>query len=331
MKKEVISLDQSFMPSEVQPDARKADILIITALFEELNAVQDYFTTLLEDTTDNTNEDNIDSECSTGFIIEKFSEAGPQRIRDRWLSIDRYRITDLNDRQLEVAVTHLPMMGNSASALKSFHLIQQLTPNLVILTGIAGTLKPKQLKLGDVGIASFTEWKTPNKVSEYKDLDHKDKNNKPFIGPQVEVRTLRPPVAKSVSAPYRAALNKLTRATGQLPFTDTNKPKEQEIKVGRLFSSEFVLNFKYWRELYAKDYDFIEMEAGGVLHAIEESDSAFRANGINRSPPEFICIKGISDECHKKKDDHWREVASKNAAHATLLFLNEAFELILGE
>ena len=95
------------------------DILIITALLEERKQIQIFLSELVKKAS------SYDIEDASITIIE-------QKQVDKRNNIKRFFITYKSGQSLTIGITHLPIMGNAASALSAYHLIRTYLPKSII-------------------------------------------------------------------------------------------------------------------------------------------------------------------------------------------------------
>lgn len=206
------------------------------------------------------------------------------------------------DGSYEVAVTMLNDMGNVEAAQHATRALHDLTPDYVLMVGIAGGVRGK-VKLGDIIVARQVWYYEPAKVNSdssqlrpivypadpllldrtqnYTDLSWRD-----LIQTTRPSRRTRKPSSEEQSEIVFAAI-----ATGEKVIADT----------------EFM---KQIRQLHAKIAG-VEMEAFGVAVAAANS----------RDRPRFIAIRGICDFADRSKNDAWHHYAAESAAAFTIGFL----------
>ncbi len=220
-----------------------------------------------------------------------------------------------------IGTVHLSKMGQADSALETYFLGRTHTPKLIILCGIAGTLDPKQLGLGDVIIATAVDWRNADKIL----------HDRTCPTPQDYRIEIRPRFRQEYKGgAINCALNVAEKKCDQLPSNTPGstahdlrlqhfaKAKENKIVVGPVLTSSFVLNHKMTRDDLAKQKLLaIEMEAAGA----ELARQMLNENYGDKGAVELIVIRGICDECHDKKDTAWRPIASENAMWTAMEYL----------
>lgn len=228
--------------------------------------------------------------------------------------IERWKLTFEGPKaHLCLGTSHLRRMGVANAAVEISRLVEFYSPNFVIMAGIAGSLKPNTVKLGDVVIGEFVRWEGYNKISPNGDcLDFRVKDPQTLSVLDGLVRTLRAFAQDGVTLPssdkeYLKQFESL--ADKPLPANG--------IHVGGIMSWDYVLNHAAIRD--AKHASVkphviaVDMESAGLLYALE---------GRSTKP---IVFRGISDECDKKPDsesgDPWRQIAADNAVACMFRFL----------
>ena len=107
------------------------------------------------------------------FAIEDYlPRCGAELIRNSWmdeqLHIDRWNLPREGLPNLEIATGFVNRMGNASSALETYIFLERLSPRFVFLCGIAGSLRPKKAKLGDVVVGKSVDWWILNKITDQK-------------------------------------------------------------------------------------------------------------------------------------------------------------------
>lgn len=187
-----------------------------------------------------------------------------------------------------VMVVHLPHpgAGNVISGIVTSQALCAYNPEVVISFGIAGSLRPSEVKLNDVVYSTQVYY-----VDLRKDL-----------GPSQSVAKRLPEI--NVHETFLRVLESVSERVG-----DRHGFAIQPVLVA---SSEAVIKAKdAQRRTLVKhaiaDISVVEMEAYGVLRAAQLA-------GFGGDAPLAVAIKGISDDATSAKDDAHDVSAVRNAA-----------------
>jgi nucleoside phosphorylase len=234
-----------------------------------------------------------------------------------------------NGEAYTVAVLRQIEQGNGEAQDAARDLIDDLAPELVIIVGIAGGLPSDDLTLGDVVIATrihdFTlEARKAGEEASYsvtggpidKTLASAVANlaaREDELGDWVAGLPARPPVTwQTVGRLYgpaewqRELCEKLEHHYGQ-----GSAPRAPRYIAGPIASSDRLVNdpaLLFPWVAAARNLLAIEMESGGVYHAVRD-----------RCP--MLAIRGISDLVGLKRSDAWAKFACAAAAALTRAFL----------
>lgn len=220
-----------------------------------------------------------------------------------------------------IGTTHLHKMGQADCALETYYLARIYNPRLIILCGIAGTLDPAKVALGDVIIATAVDWRNADKIlhtpacatADAYEVEVRQRFRSEFRGDAIDL-ALKVATEKSAQLPSNLA----GTGTNALRTAHFKNAKSNKIVTGPVLTSSFVLNHKGKRDAFAKDKVLaIEMEAAGAELARQMINKGVEDD----SAVDLIVVRGICDECHKKKDTAWRTIASENAMWTTLEYL----------
>lgn len=196
-----------------------------------------------------------------------------------------------------VAVTVLPRMGLVTAALTTRRLLEYISPELVLLVGIAGGLRG-EVMLGDVVIPGETYEYEAVKVTPSGDQAHG------LITP-VSADHLAAIMQHDLSD-WRASLAK------EMPHGNLDPPS---VRLGDAMASghKVIADSERGRalKLAHRKTVAVEMESFGVAEACRQ---AFIAT-------PFLAIKSISDYADAQKDDRWRRFCCASAADLTIRLL----------
>jgi len=249
---------------DVMKEYAPVDIVIITALKDELNAV-----------------------------LAVFDEKTPSIEQKGPLSAFRGRIqNEVLDRPIEIVAIQAPGMGNVAAAQTVARAIDVWNPSHLILAGIAGGVKSKDIdSLGDVVIADQIVGYEPGKVRN-SGLEHRWEVFRPTYPLLTAAREIsqqdwwkiisKPRPSGGTSRPPKAHFGVVASGEKVIASADTIKDLKS-----------------VWSKLAA-----VEMEGYG---------SAF-ASYTSASRTGFLMAKSLSDWSNSKKDDRWREYACSASA-----------------
>ncbi|MDI1437623.1 hypothetical protein [Polyangium sorediatum] len=223
-------------------------------------------------------------------------------------SYEETEYTTRKGRCLRVVAAAQTQMGMPASAVLAAKMILRFTPKLVAMVGIAGGAKSDKQKYGDVLV--------PNRTFDYNAGKLTIRDNKLHFEPDYD------PIR--ISERLRSRLDYWSKERPGLDEISIQWPvgRQQtriDIHVGPLGSGAAVIDAKlpmfevleHWRKLIG-----IEMEAYGVHLACQSA---------RQPPPEFLCMKSISDFATSKTDE-WRDYAAYTAAQVCYRFLTEEWE-----
>lgn len=255
-------------------------------------------------------------------------ESAPARAA---LGADRYMdasyFADSDDAHPDVVVAEIGEMGNISSSGFTTQVVEDLRPEVVILTGIAGGAvsadgKHRQgVDLGDVFLPHFVHYGDLRKLDDAKgDQKRYNPHDHPshrLLQAAKACSTRWPewhntiPVAPPSAKPAVAVLSEGTLVSGEKIFGDKRHPEQRRL-IGE------------YPEAVA-----VEMEAYGVGRGCYEARSAVDYN------PGFLIVRGISDlvtasvdgesdvqqdavkDQNQKQRDDWREFAAAAAAAYT--------------
>ncbi len=201
----------------------------------------------------------------------------------------------------EVAVTMLSQMGNVEATQHTLRAIQDLSPDYVLMVGIAGGVEGS-VRLGDVVINT--------QVIYYEQV--KQRPDGPDHRPQIypaDPRLLER--AQNYSDITWRELIPITRPRQRRKTVEADASAVifGPIAVGEKIVADAAVVASF-RNFHSKIVA-VEMESFGVAVAA--------ANSVDR--PRFLAIRGISDYANAKKNDQWQDYAAAAAAAFAIGFL----------
>lgn len=282
----------------------RLDCLVVTALFDvEYESLSN----------------QLDTRVANAAAAPKVEREKRWEQADLLQGVERWKLT-YNDeegpKRLTLGTSHLRRMGIANAAVQIHRLVDFYNPNFVLMAGIAGSLEPEKVRLGDVVIGNFVRWEGYDKISPKDDgcWELRPTETETLKMHDGIVATMRTFAGDEISLPsndatYRAQFPKLNNKT--------KAPRPNEVHVGGIMSWDYVLNHKDIRDAKHRavtpEVLAVDMESAGLLFALSET------------PTKAIVFRGISDECHKKPDskakDPWRKIAADNAVACMFRFL----------
>lgn len=308
--------DLGFMDKEAGVD-EYYDVLIITALDLENKAVVEHLKRL----------------------NAKLDEKGSQRRK----GTTRWVLPKSESRgHLDLRLRCLRYAGNGYAGIDLLNLILSVQrPRLVVFCGIAGSLDVNNAQLGNVIVSRSVHWRGFDKIEgdelamEMRKKNLTDYRTNPEIltlleeyiekgTPSAEVRYKTDgdfsKKAEQWLIEKKASFGSDLDQFDPLDYVKTTKPIA---RIGKLMSWDFVLNKRDLRDkvkLDDRDYYAVEMESGGLAHAIEKATAPTESPKI-----DFFSVRGISDLSCNKSDDFFRDLAADHAAAFTVGFLHAEY------
>jgi len=194
-----------------------------------------------------------------------------------------------------VVVTRTLSQGNRSISAAYRALIDEYSPRIVVLLGIAGGIH-KDLKLCDVVIADS--------------VHYYDRRAETADGSCRRIESFTP------RSSIRALANRVFDELGDLPrLAASNNSFEDEFSVffGPIGCGEAVIKYReaeerIWLQRVNDKMLALETEAAGASQQFEEDElrSDVKTQGL-------LIIRGISDHADHAKDDRWRKPAVHNA------------------
>jgi nucleoside phosphorylase len=200
-------------------------------------------------------------------------------------------------------------MGQTSAAIETYAFLERAESSIVILCGIAGSLKKNDFKKGDVIVAKKVSWAIQDRMADSRDTEspcHKYRwKNKG---------------GKSYEADFskRLELNVLNFLKGQMG--------SRAVHCEEIFSWEYVADGESVTKYIlanAANAACVEMEAGGFLGALARY-STIRGG----RPMEGFVVRGISDYTDEKdKVTNDRTLAAENAAIVALGLVEQLVDI----
>lgn len=232
-------------------------------------------------------------------------------------------------RSYTVAVSRLVEQGNGEAQSAARDLIEDLSPRLVLVVGIAGGLPSDEVKLGDVVLSTRIQDFSLEAQKYGKATTYAAKGGpvSPSLAAAVAILSARERELGDWTAhlPPQPAVDWTTpgRLYGPQPWQDELRSKLEHhygagassrvprFTAGPIASSDRLVKSPDLVILWlatSRDLLAIEMESGGVYRALQE-----------RCP--MLAIRGISDLVGLERDDAWTKYACASAAAFTRAFL----------
>lgn len=308
----VTSLEQS-----VEDLRESIDVVIITVKAEEFNAVMNQFRS-----------------CSAG------SARGGGRDYTLF-DVPLSAVSDSQSRLLKVAVTRSPAQGQAVAEQVTRDVLRDLSPQWILLVGIAGCVPDPECSLGDValGLAVFDlsvnaqAYGSPAEYAIKEVPVHPEVQNFAatvaglaqrlgnwfdiHLPEHGELRRLDRPTVDLAPVRFVGPADWQAKVRKVLQGTETRSPQVVGVPIassGSLVKDPEVV--KAWLQV-ARQIRAIEMEAAGVYRV---------AHG---RPPDVpvpaLAIKGISDIVGYVKEEAWVRYACEAAAAFAYAFLATGF------
>lgn len=257
---------------------------------------------------------------------------------DKLLEIDRWHIRANDGEEIEIATGYINGMGNARTALETLIYLERVSPRFVFLCGIAGSLEPDEIGLGDVILGKTVEWWNLNKVQPTADARYLQIGDSYFRKEITTVGDHTNHWNKRLSDFQNSNTKQLMSNNDKtlLQLKARISPKTPNVRAnlvhyGKIVSWEYVLSHEQLRkELRRATIDglAIEMEGAGFCSSVKRRNEELAAQqkATNRSmhaKVEGFIFRGISDLSHRKGTENqaWREIAMFNAAACLVEFL----------
>ncbi|WP_162225112.1 hypothetical protein [Erythrobacter sp. SG61-1L] len=269
-------------------------------------------------------------------VIEVFSEyltPGPKG------SSERFGIIDRSDAEIEgkFSIRHCKAMANTWSAAATAAILAEYEPDVLIFIGIAASLQPKHVRLGDVVIADGLRSRAFQKICDLADAQ--DDPSYAEYDKKFALRVQSPDLP-SISPRTRQLVQKSAKSLkcdlsspeiediilNNVPGSKGSSNRSCKVHCEQIFSWDLVLDSVSYRDGILKSEGkayALDMESLGFYSVVEECAS------VGRFITDAIVFRGISDYAAFKAPSgaathDWRKVAVQNAARSALEFLKTA-------
>lgn len=216
-----------------------------------------------------------------------------------------------------IEVGFIDGMGQTIAAIKTAEFIRMVVPDIVILCGIAGSLKKDKCATGDVVVVNNVFWRLYNKISDGEngslELRRSPKPVPPFNADRMKrlsnfIRRSSPRELSNESDSENDGINLASSVVEPLLSND------HSVHFEPIFTSDFVISSRVEVADINKSFPeafCAEMEAAGFLLAVQSIEHNLE-QGRN-DIPAFI-VRGISDYADSK--DQYVESEEENASIA---------------
>lgn len=217
--------------------------------------------------------------------------------------------------ELRIFVGTINDMGQAAASLETMAFLDKCFPQAAILCGIAGSLKPNEVRKGDVVVGKQVHWRTQNKVEDCDSCNNCAECEKCQAKFKYRMKTH---IVPQLSASARKKLSKSVANLQQV--LDLGGANLHE---GEIFTWDYVLSSER-RATQVLSSDMakalcVEMEAGGFLSAVQRFKDIRYAAGDESPILPGLIVRGISDYATlKDKSPKDRMTASRNAARVAI-------------
>jgi len=200
------------------------------------------------------------------------------------------------DRPVHVAAFQMVDRGNTSAAV-ALELVRELSPGVVVLTGIAGGIGT-QVGLGDVVLSDAVVLYDPRKITS-EGVHHRGDS---YV----------------ISAAVRYRLNEFMVDTGgrvRDPQGGSVRVLQGAIGGGSAVLADGASEDREWLLRYNDKLLAVETESAGLAQAFHQ------VAGAASRPVGWLAVRGISDLADGSKDDSRHEEASRNAAAVVVALL----------
>jgi nucleoside phosphorylase len=197
--------------------------------------------------------------------------------------------------------------GNISASLLASDIVQRWKPAYLLVVGIAGGVKEREVRLGDVIVHKALEYYECKKHTGGEEIERSTTHEPPS------------PILLNIAERIRVSSGDWQAYVGIKKPDGT--ASQSRLLIGEILSGEKLLGptSPILKELLTKHDKAlaVEMESGGVARSLWEN----RPDHIT----EFIIIRGISDYCDESDEeqqrtrDTWRSFAASSAAAVALL------------
>ncbi|MBQ1081943.1 hypothetical protein [Nocardiopsis sp. B62] len=205
--------------------------------------------------------------------------------------------TDGGTVSVVATMTHSPGQRSVMSALD--HLRRHFSPRLWILVGIGGGLHPEYARIGNVIVSTRIVYYDSRKIRGEGDAQRRG-----------EERQAPARIVHAVNV-YFTDRGEPAMIRGQ---ADGHRKRTFEVHPGLIGSGEAVIadgdsDVHRFLEGYNDKVLAVDMESGGLSQYWQE-------NSVGEEPnPDWVVVRGISDNADQEKNDDGHDLAAHNAAH----------------
>ena len=197
----------------------------------------------------------------------------------------------VENNRIQIVHRRTLCQGNVSSATTFMEMLQNFSPKLIVVMGIAGGISPK-ISCGDVVVAQKVIYYDLRKIEKERNV------RKPILGGEA-------------NAVVTELFNAFQVEKGQeiIKITDSdNKIFLGSIGCGEAVIKNISCDERNWLHEVGDDILAVEMESFGAWHGAWENNIC---NCV-----VTMSIRGISDKADQEKNDNFRNIACKNAALA---------------
>lgn len=249
---------------------------------------------------------------------------------------ERFGAVPRADAGLEgtLVVRQCKAMANTWSAAATAAIIADYEPDVLIFVGIAASMQPRHVRLGDVVIADGLRSRTFGKICDANVVagdpafaTYDDQYALRAFSP--DLPDISPRTRQLVKASSKGLDSKFDSPDMEQAILDGVKGAEKsssrvcKVHCEQIFSWDLVLDSDKYRDALVKSESksyALDMESLGFYSVVEECQST------GHLALDAVVFRGISDYAAFKAPSgtvstDWREIASRNAARAALRFL----------
>ncbi len=319
------------------PAGVSADIIVLCAKIEE---VQKIYRTIVEEVS---KSKRVLADRAARNEVPNSSLSEDNELSQAWLRIPSAD----GATAAKVVFGACGNMGNVSSAARTAYYSALHTPSLIIFAGIAGSLDPSKMRLGDVMVPRKIDVLYFDKIEELtmeKRTEFLEKEDIPEViihagwcklrpkRPQLDFDS-RDAVELFKQLQPRSISERLETLELPSTFRDHGIYLDRAakfVKEDTIFSWEKVFNSLKFRD-YAVRFNHmdqqsvaVDMESFGfasVVNSLKELDGA-PCGIVVRSISDYVGFKHITD---KDERHDWRDLALKNAALTVLWIIQNAY------
>jgi adenosylhomocysteine nucleosidase len=205
--------------------------------------------------------------------------------------------TDSGTVTVAATQTHSPGQRSVMSALD--HLRRHFAPRMWVLVGIGGGLHPEYARIGNVIVSTRVVYYESRKIKAGGQVQ-----------PRGEERQAPARIVHAVNA-YFTDRGEPAQIRGQ---AKGHRKRTFEVFPGLIGSGEAVIadrdsEIRGFLTGYNDKVLAVDMESGGLSQYWQE-------NSVGEAPnPDWVVVRGISDNADQQKNDDGHDLAARNAAH----------------